>query len=265
MRFDVKSDKSISVVTNLTLKNIEGWLWPEYYRNGYPILENDIAEIKIGFKDAQPDYWGTWARGNGTSIQNNEYNDLSVTLVPNTTENNTISGIPLKVWFNHGEFYFPVEGYYSPSIIIIFSTPAKKPIEYLVEDQKIHVLSTSEIQANALNQINSLIAIILLVFGCISALKMVHDFTNRKNKFKSWTSTKQIRLKTLSYLPGGLSKRALFQTTKIQSTKKRRWDHLDIRDYYKSPTSYLNVQYQMLLHLSTIGLCIRQKNLELQC
>ena len=74
---------------------------------------------------------------------------------------------------------------YSPIItakIKVYYYNNHSPIQYTDDEVKLHVPSASEIQTKALNQINGLIAFILLIFGFMGAIKLVTDLTKEREK-----------------------------------------------------------------------------------
>ena len=176
VKFNIISNGVIIEGSKLTFKDVEGYLLTGTYQNGHLVSDSDIEEIQVGFKDAQPDYWGTIGTHDEAlnQDQNRFYKALSVSLI-RKNDGQANNFIKLLVEQLNREFYFPVSGNYSPTMIIRFRGGSYDERTY--DKLKLHVLSASEIQTQALNQINSLIAVILLIFGYIEALKLVIDVT----------------------------------------------------------------------------------------
>jgi hypothetical protein len=184
VKFDIESEKAITEEINLTLKNVQGTLLTGTYSDGHLISDSNVRQVEIGFKDAHPDYWETMGTFDKVlnQAENRTFKALSVGLIRkndlaqftgkpmDTNEHNSSIKI-LAEWWNR-EFYFPVAGDYSPTIVIFFKDMTMK--EHTYNDLKLRVLSESEIQTQALNHINALIMIILLIFGYIQLLKIIN-------------------------------------------------------------------------------------------
>jgi hypothetical protein len=177
VKFNIESDKAMTEGAKLTLKDVEGILLTGVYRDGHLVSDSDIEEIQVGFKEAHPDYWGAIGTHDEAlhQDQNRFYKALSVSLIRKNDGQCNNSHVKLLTEQWNREFYFPVSGDYPPSIVIRFQGGSYD--EHTYNSPKLHVLSASEIQTQALNQINSLIAIILLIFGYIGALKLLIDVT----------------------------------------------------------------------------------------
>jgi len=90
-----------------------------------------------------------------------------------------VASSPYLRFESEDTFYFSVSGDYSPTIYMTFNNGTE--IQHTYEQIKVHVLSASEMQAEKLNRVNTVIAIALLSFAFIEGIKLVKDLTERKH------------------------------------------------------------------------------------
>jgi hypothetical protein len=140
-------------------------------------IGNEIASIWVGFRHAG--LRNVW-------VFNGSYYDTlaGVWLKPEDNQSeskNYVTFSPIMT----DKFNFPVSGDYSPSIIVelkneTFLAATDKEI-------KVHVLSKGELRSQELDQVNVVVAIVLLVFAFIEGIAVVNSLTKEEKTNYQYT------------------------------------------------------------------------------
>ncbi len=173
VHFIIEANGTISEGINLTLTNVTG----ATYRITNSQKGININNVWIGFNYAEPWNAFTWSNTPDVIQDNFITSPNGVWLV--STENEKMEP------FIQNVFNFPVAGDYSPSIIVEnwnATTNNSTFYEYTYNEIKLHVAPASEIRLHALNQIGGIISIVLLIFGFIESVKMVHEWVENAPK-----------------------------------------------------------------------------------
>lgn len=136
----------------------------------------DLWNVQVGFQQAIPwnfkkafEQSGLYIGGlSGVLFSRNIVNPNSSTLFP----------------LSEDEIYFPVAGDYSPTIHIHFYNGTSSLYTY--NEMKVHVLATSEVEAENTNRLNVALTFALLAFSYIEGLVMIRElWANRERKNQS--------------------------------------------------------------------------------
>ena len=134
------------------------------------VNDSNISFVIIGFAQAIAVVNGTNNRLVGGTY-------VAIFSTPNTNENF------LSVYAVN-TFYFPVSGDFSPTVIINFNNGTGQ-IQYRYDDIKLHVLATSEVNAERINTTNLVLTAALLGFAFIETFKLIFEIKSKDKKNQS--------------------------------------------------------------------------------
>jgi hypothetical protein len=177
--FNIEANKSIAEGVDIIMTNPLVILYPNNYENR--LLCNEIDDVSIGFEGARIS--GLYAivgfdnitRDTRLTIYNNPPGAnfrVKKSDIDNCSYGN-LSGVRLKPVYS-SKFNFSVSGDYSPSIIVSFNNSSR--VEYIFNEIKLHVIPTSELQTQGLNQINIIVAIALLAFSFFEGRRVIDEW-----------------------------------------------------------------------------------------
>lgn len=201
-RFWLESNKTLAAGVNLTITNAEARLSKGFNNKNFV---DDILGIELIFQNSQPtreiivgsgdpfyyyvpnryNYEGTRVYLDSQSVPQGPYRWVTnhTYLEPiglslgkdkiNSSLDLFTSFFQLNASFGFN-FYFPLAGDYSPGILIMCKNGSL--YKYIDNKVNLHVPSELEVQTGTLNQINSLIAIILLILSWIQCLKLIREW-----------------------------------------------------------------------------------------
>ena len=158
----------------------------------YPNNESKIGEVYFGFSSALPHKLSSGKSGINYSVPTGvwliNWDGQNLTSREALSEesytdfNFTEDFIEYQraQFRKENEFYFPVAGDYSPTILIWFYNDTT--IQYTYNDIKVHVASATEVQSQKLDRINTAITITLFALALVEGISVVNDLTKRKEK-----------------------------------------------------------------------------------
>lgn len=186
--FSIVSNEPIAEGVNMTIANPQVKFYGGTPRNK-DIIYN-ISSVNIAFQNAQPmggsltitvpfddinqskHVYHNMPPGAGFQVDGDHMNFPSFPKMQ-TYELNLSHGYLHGIRQNQ-PFNFSVSGDYSPSIILEFQNGTYE--SYTYDEIKLHVSSDSEIQSQELSQIDGFIAIALLIFSFLEALRLVNEW-----------------------------------------------------------------------------------------
>lgn len=169
--FSLVAEDIIAEGVNITFSNISGLVFKTN-----PI-GNEVTSIWVGFRHAG--FRNIWVFNGST------YDTLAgVWLIPDINQSAPESYVtfsPLKI----DTFNFPVSGDYSPSIIVELKNET-----FLAETDKeirVHVFSKGELRSQELDQVNVVVATVLLIFAFIEGIAVVNSLTKEEKTNYQYT------------------------------------------------------------------------------